>query len=134
MKKLKKAPEPQRVTLSKEQVRLITIRKLQVLYKTLDEGNYVKRYLLILNGFLSVYYSITYRFTTQEAINVIKRRERNEHLIKLLDEIGSIFYMKQEPSAKQMKVIIIDTIKILNSLGPLPDNTVKTSHLPPSSK
>lgn len=117
-KKLKAPPKLRPVRLSKEQIRLLTLRKLEILSQTLDKGDYVKRYLTILNEFLRIYYDITYRFTTQEAIKEIKKKQKNKYLIALLDEIGYLFYMKQELTKNQTKKIILDTIRILKNIKP----------------
>ncbi len=114
-KKLKTPPKPEKIKLTTEQIRILTISKLINLYKTIDQRDYIKRYILILNEFLKVYYSITYRFTMQEAIKEIRKHETNKNLIKLLDEIGLLFYMKKQPTPEEMKKIIANTINILKS-------------------
>ncbi len=116
MKKLKQAPQPEHISLSRDHIRILTIEKLQHLYRTLDNGDYIKRYLLILREFLTIFYSIKYRFTMQEAIKEIRKKEKNEFLIKLLDKIGYVFYMQQQPTIMDMKEIIKSTIKILKNL------------------
>lgn len=117
-KKLSAAPKPKHVSLTSEDLRLITIKKLQILSQSLDRGDYVKRYLLVINEFIRIYYNIRFRFTTNEAIEILKKKQTNKDLIALLDQIGYLFYMKQQPSEKQIYEIIIETIKILNRVKP----------------